>query len=254
MTSNSSDALFNFCLRLGDSNLILGHRLSEWCGHSPILEEDMALMNVALDLLGQTRVLLTYAGEVEGKGRDEDKLAYHRDSFDFRNVQLVENPNGDFAQTIARQCFFDNYHYLLLEKLSVSSDQVLRDHANKALKEVRYHCQHSGEWVVRLGDGTEESHERMQTAINDVWRFTGELFTDTDEDQELATAGVIDLPSSLKQSWNQQISAVLNEATLERPIDVPIPAMGKSGAHSEHLGYLLAEMQFLQRSYPDATW
>ena len=141
--SNSSEALFNFCLRLGDSNLVLGHRLSEWCGHSPILEEDMALMNVALDLLGQTRTLLTYAGEVEDKGRDEDQLAYHRDSFDFRNVQLVEQPNGDFAQTIARQVMFDNYHLLLLEKLSVSTDKRLADHALKALKEVRYHCQHS---------------------------------------------------------------------------------------------------------------
>ena len=173
---NGQDALFDYLLRLGDNALILGHRLSEWCGHSPALEEDLALSNVALDLIGQTQLWLNLAGEVEGKGRDADKLAYLRDARDFRNVLLVEQPNGDFAMTMARQFYFDAWHYLLLRDLSGSKDSRVAEIAAKGLKEVTYHLERSRDWVLRLGDGTEESHRRMQAAIDDLWMYTGELF------------------------------------------------------------------------------
>ena len=250
----ADDALLEYLLRLGDNCLILGHRLSEWVGHAPAIEEELALANVALDLLGQARLWLTLAGEVEGKGRDEDKLAYLRDAGGFRNVLLVEQPNGDYAHTITRQFFFDAWHFLLLQALSGSKDARIGEIAAKALKEVSYHLRRSRDWVITLGDGTEESHSRMQDAIDDLWTYSGELFEMDAVDQELSGQGVaVDL-AGLREQWQQRVSAVATEATLKLPQAGWAQRGGKRGVHSEHLGFLLAEMQFLQRAYPNATW
>ncbi len=249
------DALFEYVLRLGDNALILGQRLSELVGRAPELEEEMALVNIALDYIGQARMLLTYAGEIEGKGRDEDQLAYLRDVLDFRNVLLVEQPNGDFAHTIARLFLISAFNEQLYGRLVRSRDGRLAEIAEKALKEVRYHVRHSGEWVIRLGDGTEESHRRMQKALDDLWMYTGELFTPDEIDRVMAEEGIgPDLPA-LKPLWDERVDAVLREAGLERPADGWMPTGGKDGRmHSEHLGHLLAEMQFLQRAYPGLRW
>lgn len=247
-------ALFDYLLRLGDTSLVLGHRLSEWCGHGPAVEEDMALSNIALDLIGQARLLLTYAGEVEGAGRVEDDLAYLRDVLDYRNLLLVEQPNGDFATTIARQFLFDAFHVDLLARLAESRDERLAAIAAKSLKEVTYHLRHSSEWVIRLGDGTDESHARMQSALDALWMYTGEMFQVDAVDEAMASAGIgVDL-EALKPGWDRRIGEVLREATLERPDDAWMHTGGKAGRHGEHLGYLLAEMQFLQRAYPGAAW
>jgi ring-1,2-phenylacetyl-CoA epoxidase subunit PaaC len=250
----SQDPLFEYLLRLGDNSLILGHRLSEWSGHAPVLEEELALGNIALDLIGQTQLWLSLAGEVEGKGRDADKLAFLRDAGGYRNVLLVEQPNGDFARTMTRQFFFDTWHYLLLQGLTQSTDTRIADIAGKSLKEVAYHAERSRDWVVRLGDGTEESHRRMQRAIDDLWVYTGELFEMHEIDRTLLTQGLaIDL-AALRQPWSEHVGRTLEEATLEQPKQGWAQRGGKRGVHSEHLGYLLAEMQFLQRAYPNATW
>jgi ring-1,2-phenylacetyl-CoA epoxidase subunit PaaC len=250
----SQDPLFEYLLRLGDNSLILGHRLSEWSGHAPVLEEELALGNIALDLIGQTQLWLSLAGEVEGKGRDADKLAFLRDAGGYRNVLLVEQPNGDFARTMTRQFFFDTWHYLLLQGLTQSTDTRIADIAGKSLKEVAYHAERSRDWVVRLGDGTEESHRRMQRAIDDLWVYTGELFEMDEIDRTLLTQGLaVDL-AALRQPWSEQVGRTLEEATLEQPKQGWAQRGGKRGVHSEHLGYLLAEMQFLQRAYPNATW
>jgi ring-1,2-phenylacetyl-CoA epoxidase subunit PaaC len=250
----SQDPLFEYLLRLGDNSLILGHRLSEWSGHAPVLEEELALGNIALDLIGQTQLWLSLAGEVEGKGRDADKLAFLRDAGGYRNVLLVEQPNGDFARTMTRQFFFDTWHYLLLQGLTQSTDTRIADIAGKSLKEVAYHAERSRDWVVRLGDGTEESHRRMQRAIDDLWVYTGELFEMDEIDRTLLTQGLaIDL-AALRQPWSEHVGRTLEEATLEQPKQGWAQRGGKRGVHSEHLGYLLAEMQFLQRAYPNATW
>ncbi|MEN0061253.1 MAG: 1,2-phenylacetyl-CoA epoxidase subunit PaaC [Myxococcota bacterium] len=252
-------------LRLGDNALVLGHRLSEWCGHAPVLEEDIALTNIALDLVGQARAWLTHAADVEGQGRSEDDLAYLRDGLQYRNVLLVEQPNGptsggssgrggDFGITIARQWLFDTWHHLLLERLTHSSDPKLAAIAARARQEAIYHHRHSAEWVVRLGDGTEESHARMQAAINALWRFTGELFTPDDIDQAAASEGLTPDLTTLREPWVARIDEVLAEATLQRPDDGWMATGGKQGEHTEHLGYLLAEMQHLQRTYPGARW
>jgi len=248
-------ALFEYLLRLGDNALILGQRLCELVGWAPELEEEMALANIALDCIGQARLFLTRAGEVEGKGRDEDALAFRRDVLDFRNVLLVEQPNGDFAHTMGRLFLMSAFNEQLYGALVHSSDRRLAEIAAKALVETRYHVRHSGEWVIRLGDGTEESHRRMQKAIDDLWMYTGELFTPDEVDRAMAEAGIgPDLPS-LKPAWDRRVDAVLREATLERPQDGWMPTGGKDGSmHSEHLGHILAEMQFLQRAYPDARW
>ncbi|MEO0600654.1 MAG: 1,2-phenylacetyl-CoA epoxidase subunit PaaC [Myxococcota bacterium] len=260
-----TDAHFEYLLRLGDNALVLGHRLSEWCGHAPVLEEDIALTNLALDLVGQARWLLSHAGAIEGRGRSEDDLAFLRREHEFRNVLLVEQPNGpttggsagrggDFGITMARQWLFDTWYVELLRRLVDSSDAELAAIAAKALKEATYHHRHSTEWVIRLGDGTEESHRRMQDALNAMWRFTGELFVSDDVDRRVVEAGIGPDPRSLVDPWNAAIDEVLAEATLTRPPDGWMPDGGKRGEHTEHLGYLLAEMQHLQRTHAGAQW
>ncbi|MDK4715491.1 1,2-phenylacetyl-CoA epoxidase subunit PaaC [Rhizobium sp. CNPSo 4039] len=247
-------ALVEFLLRIGDNTLILGHRLSEWCGRGPALEEDIALANTALDLIGQTQLWLGLAGEVEGQGRSADDLAYLRDGYEFRNILLVERPNGDFGMTLMRQFVFDAWHYLLLKALKGSADRRIAEIAEKAFKEVSYHLDRSRDLVIRLGDGTAESHRRMQEALDDLWAFTGEMFVGDAADAALAEAGVIPEPQSLKVGWDEIVSDTLTEATLKPPADGYMHKGGRRGVHSEHLGYLLAEMQFLQRAYPGATW
>ncbi len=251
-------ALFQYLLRLGDTTLVLSQRLCEWTGHGPVLEEEMATANTALDLLGQARLWLTLAGEVEGKGRDEDSLAYLRDAPQFRNYLLVERPNGHYGDTIARQFVFDVWHYMLLERLQSSSDERVAAIGAKAFKEVAYHARRSGDLLVRLGDGTEPSHRRMQEAIDDVWRHTGELFIDDDVTRELAARSVGPLHGDLRPAWLEHVATVLAEATLKIPpaeeADHPAHRGGTSGRHTEALGYLLAEMQHLQRAYPGARW
>ena len=253
--SEASNPLFDLLLRLGDDRLVLGHRVSEWCGHAPILEEDIALANVALDLLGQATMFLRLAGEVEGKGRDEDALAYFREVVDFRNCQLVELPKGDFAFTIARQFLFDVYAVTLLDALSRSSHQTLAAIAAKALKEATYHVRHSGEWMLKLGDGTEESHRRVQRALDDLWRFTPELFASDDTDRAMLAAGIAPDLALIKTKWESLVRDVLVRATLTTPHDVPAPRRaGRTGQHTESLGHMLAEMQIVARSDPGATW
>lgn len=251
-------ALFEYLLRLGDNDLILAQRLGEWIGHGPVLEEDIALANVGLDLLGQGRLWLTRAGEVEGKGRDEDDLAFLRDGGAFRNIQLVELPNGDFAATMARQFYFDLAHVRLLRALTGSTDPRVAEIAAKAAKEAAYHAERSADWIVRLGDGTEESHARMQRALDRLWPYTGELFAADDVELALIATGVAADPRALREPWLADVDAVLVEATLARPTGEWMHGSrgrgGRQGAHTEHLGHLLAEMQFLQRAYPGARW
>ena len=249
-----TEALFEFLLRTGDNTLILGHRVSEWCGHAPVLEEDIALANVALDLIGQTRLWLGLAAEVEGKGRNADKLAYLRDAAEFRNVLLVERPNGDFGMTLMRQFLFDAWHIGLLEALTRSTDARIAEIAAKAVKEVTYHLERSSGLVVGLGDGSEESHRRMQDALDDLWPYTGELFIADGADRALAEAGVAPPPESLKTKWEATVRHVVSEATLRAPTSGFAHKGGKRGVHTEHLGYILADMQFLQRAYPGANW
>jgi ring-1,2-phenylacetyl-CoA epoxidase subunit PaaC len=251
---DTNAALFDYLLRLGDNALILGHRLSEWCGHGPVLEEDIALTNVALDLIGQARLYLAYAGEVEGRGRDEDALAYLRDGLDFRNLLLVEQPNGDFGDTIARQFVFDAWHHELLTALADSRDERLAAIAAKALKEATYHRRHSSEWLIRLGDGTTESHERIATSLTRLWGYVPELFESDAIDEALVAAGIAPDPESLRAGFDAHVQAVLKEATLEVPDVSWQVSGGRRGVHTEHHGYILAEMQFLQRAYPGATW
>lgn len=247
-------ALFEFLLRIGDNALILGHRVSEWCGHSPALEEDIALSNTALDLIGQTQLWLGLAGEVEGRGRSADDLAYLRDGFEFRNILLVERPNGGFGKTLMRQFLFDAWHYLLLKALRDSSERRIAEIAEKAFKEVSYHLDRSRDLVIRLGDGTAESHRRMQEALDDHWPFTGEMFTSDALDDELVEARIIPAPQSLKAGWDEIVAEALGEATLKKPADAYMHKGGRRGVHTEHLGFILSEMQFLQRAYPGATW
>jgi len=248
------NTLFDWLLRLGDNTLVLSHRVSQWCGHAPVLEEDIALANTALDLIGQTQMWLNLAGEVEGKGRDADALAYLRDAWDFRNLLLVERPNGDFGHTMMRQFLFDAWQNVLLGRLKDSTDQRVADIAEKAAKEAAYHLDRSRGTVIALGDGTEESHARMQAALDALWDYVGEMFLDDDVDRAIADAGVGPLPSSLRDAWDGIVNATLNEATLTRPDSDFAQTGGKTGRHTEDLGYILAEMQFLQRAYPGATW
>ena len=249
-----AELLFAYALRLGDNALVLGQRLGEWTAHGPILEEDLALTNVALDLVGHARLWLDYAGEVEGRGRDADRLAYFRDQGAFRNVLLVERPNGNYADTTARQFLFDVWHLYLLQALSASADERIAAIANKAAREVAYHVRRSGDWVKRLGDGTEESHRRMQAALDDAWPYTGELFAPDAVDEEMLAAGIGCDPRALATPWNAHVGAVLSDATLERPADGWMHAGGKTGRHTEALGYLLAEMQSVARGIPAERW
>ena len=252
-------ALARYCLALGDDALILTQRLGEWMSRAPQIEEDMALGNIALDLLGQARALLTYAGEVEAThtgepARSEDDLAFFRDEREFRCVHLVEQPRGDFAFSIARQLVFSTYQYALYSRLSASPDETLAGIAAKAVKEVDYHRDHAEQWTLRLGDGTDESHRRMQAGLDAVWPYVDELFTDTEDATELASAGVVPLPSSLRTECEQRWAAVIQQATLQVPEPTRRSRGGRDGVHSEHLGYVLAEMQHIPRSHPGATW
>lgn len=246
---------FDYLLRLGDNALVLSQRISELCGKGPALEEDMALTNVSLDLLGQTRLWYSYAGELEGEGRDEDRLAFHRDAHQFRNCLLVEQRNGNYADTMMRQFFFDTWHYFLIGALTKSSDARIAAIAEKSLKEVTYHLRRSGDLVVRMGDGTTESHAKVQAAADALWMYTGEMFNYDAVDQAMVDAGVAPAAAPLRAQWLEHVAAIFAEATLVMPSpDAWMQKGGKQGVHSEHLGYLLAEMQFLQRAYPGAEW
>ncbi len=248
------DTKVDYLLRLGDNTLVLGQRLAEWLGHAPVLEEDIASANISLDLVGQARLWLTLAGVLEGKGRDEDKLAFHRDQQQYRNFTLLELPNGDYAYTIVRRFLFDTWHCLALEALTRSKDADIAAIAAKARKEADYHRRHSSDWLVRLGDGTGESHARMQAALEVQWRYTAEFFNADAIDRAMAESGEGFAPESLRAHWLEEVSTMLTEATLKVPAEAKYLSRGKEGEHSEHLSYLLAEMQVLQRAHPGATW
>lgn len=250
----SAEARFRYVLRLADTSLVLGQRLGEWVGHAPTLEEDLGLANIALDLIGQARLLLTYAGELDGQGRDEDALAFLRDAPEFCNVSLAEQPNGDFGRTLVRQFLLDAWQLEVYEALSGSVDARLAEIAAKAVKETRYHLRFSAGWVVRLGDGTAESHVRVQQALDDLWRFTDELLTPDALDEEMAAAAVGPSLTLLRPQWEKRVNTVLEEATLKRPAAVRYPWQGKRGVHTEHLGHMLGEMQHLPRTFPGVTW
>jgi ring-1,2-phenylacetyl-CoA epoxidase subunit PaaC len=250
----SETPLVLYTLRRADDALILGHRLSEWCGHAPMLEEDMALANMSLDLLGQARELYSYAAKVEGRDNDEDKLAYLRDVRQYRNLLLLEQPNGDFARTMVRQFFYATFADLYWRAMMRSGDATLAAIAAKSEKESAYHVRHTSEWVVRLGDGTEESHRRAQGAIDDLWAFTGEMFTVDDSERGLIDAGIAVDPATLRAPWLKAITAVIAEATLTLPKNDWAQQGGRSGRHSEHLGHLLSELQSMPRTFPGATW
>ncbi len=246
--------IVRFCLRMGDNTLILSHRVSQWCGHAPVLEEDIALANVALDLIGQTQMWLGLAGDLEGAGRSADDIAYRRDAMDFLNVLLVERPNGDFGQTLMRQFLFDAWHHTMLTALMTSSEPRVAEIATKAVREVAYHLERSSDLVIRLGDGTAESHARMQAALHDQWTFAGEMFDVDEADHALAEAGIAPDPASLKPRWDALVGDILAEATLAIPDNRFVHRGGRVGRHTEHLGHILSDMQFLQRAYPDASW
>ena len=250
----TANPLFEYLCRLADDRLVLGHRLSQWCGHAPILEEDIALGNFALDFVGQASALLTLAGEVEGKGRDEDALAFLRNENEFRNVQLVELPIGDFGFTLVRQFLFDAFDVLFLEGLAGSSHETLAGIAGKALKEARYHVRHSADWVVRLGDGTDESHRRVQRALDELWPFAQELFESDAVDEAMRGQGIAPDVNQLRGRWDAMVREVMNRATLTIPEAGRLVTGGRRGIHSEFLGHMLAEMQILARSHPGAKW
>jgi ring-1,2-phenylacetyl-CoA epoxidase subunit PaaC len=252
--SVSDDPLFLYTLRRADDALILGHRLSEWCGHAPMLEEDMALANIALDLLGQARELYSYAAETEGKGNDEDRLAYLRDERQYRNLLLLEQPNGDFARTMVRQLFYSAFADPYWRAMMGSSDPTLAAIAAKSEKESAYHLRHASEWIIRLGDGTDESHRRAQDAIEHLWAFTGEMFSTDAGERGLIDAGIAIDPAGLREPWQATVSAVLAEATLTKPTNDWMQQGGRAGRHSEHLGHLLTELQYTQRAFPGLTW
>jgi ring-1,2-phenylacetyl-CoA epoxidase subunit PaaC len=245
---------FRYVLRLADTSLVLGQRLGEWVGHAPALEEDLGLANFALDLIGQARLLLTYAGELEGRGRDEDALAFLRDAPEFANLTLAEQPNGDFGHTIVRQWLLAAWQLEIYESLLASADTRLAAIAAKALKETRYHHRFSSGWLMRLGDGTEESHDRVQAALDSLWRFTAELFAADDVDERMRAAGIAPALTELAARWSARIDEDLRAATLERPAAQPYPWHGRRGVHTEHLGHMLSDMQHLQRTYPGVRW
>ncbi|EDZ40474.1 phenylacetate-CoA oxygenase, PaaI subunit [Rhodobacteraceae bacterium HTCC2083] len=248
-------AYSEFLLRMGDNTLILGHRVSEWCGHAPVIEEDIALANTALDLIGQTQMWLGLAAEVEGKGRTADDLAMLRDAWDFRNVLMVEKPNGDFGQTLMRQFLFDAFHLEMLKGLTTSSEPRVAEIAAKAVKEVQYHVERSGDTVIGLGDGTAESHARMQDALNFMWPYVGEMFASDDVDAEMLSTGIAPDLTQLRIAFDAHVGAVMADATLTIPDSTFAHKGGKSGfQHTEHLGHILTQMQWLQRAYPGASW
>ncbi|MGD9833269.1 MAG: 1,2-phenylacetyl-CoA epoxidase subunit PaaC [Piscinibacter sp.] len=248
------DSRLDYVLRIADACLIHGQRLGEWCGHAPVLEEDIALTNVALDHIGQARSLLTLAGELEGRGRDEDALAFLRAEREYRNVTMLELPNGDFARTVLRAFLWASFMKVLCQALATSSNAQLAAIAAKSLKEVRYHQQHTGDWVVRLGDGTEESARRMGEALALLWPYTAEWFADDEVDRQAQASGLGPAWSTLQEAWLAEVQPVFAEANLVPLAEAPFRSTGKLGRHSEHMGFLLAEMQSLPRAFPGATW
>ena len=246
--------LFTYTLRLADNALVLGQRLSEWTGHGPFLEEDLALTNIALDTFGTATSLMEYAAQLEGKGRSADDLAFLRNEREYTNVLLVEQPNGDYAKTIIRQALIDNFNLLLYTELAKSKDETLAGIAQKAIKEVTYHVRHSGAWVVRFGDGTEESHNKAQEALNELWRFTGELFECDEVEAALIKEGIAADVNAFKAKWEKQIEELFAKATLKKPESSHMQTGGRKGIHTEHLGYMLSEMQTVPRMYPNAKW
>jgi len=247
-------ALFEYVLRLADDSLILGQRLGEWCGHGPILEEDIALTNISLDLIGQAISLYDLAAELEGAGKNHDQLAYLRFENEYKNVLLVEQPNGDFAMTILRQFFFDAFRLPLYEALMQSPVAQLAAIAAKSVKETRYHLKHTSEWVIRMGDGTDESHERAQAAIDHLWRYTSELFYEDNKDEQLQALEQVPSLKGIQANWMETVKAVLYEATLAIPTNNWKFEGGREGRHSEHMGYILADLQYMQRAYPNMEW
>jgi ring-1,2-phenylacetyl-CoA epoxidase subunit PaaC len=253
-TVETQGAQLDYVLRVADTSLILGQRISEWCGHGPVIEEDIALANVALDLIGQARMLLSYAATLEGRGRDEDELAFLRAEHEFRNLAIVELPNVDFGQTVLRNYLVAAWQRELWSQLAQSADAGLAAVAAKSAKETRYHLQHAGDWTVRLGDGSEESHARMQRALDALWPYTAEFFSATPVDEEVAGTGFGPAWSTLQAGWEAAVLPLLDVATLKVPGRTPFLSRGKQGIHTEHLGHLLAGMQVLQRTYPGAHW
>lgn len=251
---NKQEALYKYCLRLGDDALILSHRLSELCSKAPFIEEDLALTNISLDMIGRAQALLKYASEIEGKGNSEDDLAYRRPEPKYLNHLLVEQANGDFAHTIIRQLYISTFEYFLYSELEKSIDQTVSAIASKTIKEIRYHLEHASDWTIRLGDGTPESHTRMQNAVNNLWMYTGELFEMDEVESMLMREGIaVDL-IPVKAHWYNKINEVLTEATLSTPEDGYMQTGGRNGIHTENQGHILSEMQYLQRTYPDAKW
>ncbi len=254
MEGSGKSDLFTAVLRLADDHLVLGHRLSEWCGHAPMLEEDLAMPNMALDLIGQARSLYQYAGELEGRGRGEDDLAYVRREREYYNCLLVERPNGDFAHTMLKQLWFAAYMEPFWAQVAKSPDETLAAIAGKAVKEMAYHVRHAGEWVIRLGDGTAESAARMQAAVEDLSPYLGELFEDDDISRNLADEGILPAPSSLQPHWERTVGGIFAEADLQMPEIALRQRGGRTGIHGESMGHLLAELQHMQRTYPGAQW
>lgn len=250
----STQSLFEYLLRIGDNALILGQRLSEWCGHGPVLEQDIAITNIALDHIGQARSILAYAGGCEGQGHNEDQIAYLRDAWDFRNILLVELPNQDWAFTIIRQFLFDSWNYYFHQDLLHSTDKQISAIAEKSLKEIAYHLRFSAEWVIRLGDGTDVSHEKMQIALDDLWTYSGEMQIPDALDLEMRDLGIGADLEKIKPLVDQKRKDIFREATLQIPADEWMQQGGKQGRHTEHLGFILADMQFMQRAYPNMHW
>ena len=251
---NVKEALIQYCLRLGDDSMILGHRLSELCSKGPYLEEDIAMTNISLDLFGQTRTIFDYACELEGNGRTEDDLAYKRHESEFRSSLITELPNGHFGNTMARQLIYSTFYYHLFQELASSPDEKLAAFAAKSIKETAYHLRHAGEWIVRLGDGTEESHWKAQDAFNDIWNYRHELFEKDEVDTTLVEAGIIPDTAKIKDAFEKSIQDVLERATLESPQEGWKASGGRKGNHSEYLGHILAEFQSIVREYPDSKW
>ncbi|MEL7123425.1 MAG: 1,2-phenylacetyl-CoA epoxidase subunit PaaC [Bacteroidota bacterium] len=253
-TNNMKEAHFDYTLQLADNALILGQRLSEWCGHGPVLEQDIALTNIALDLMGQARSLFEYAAKFEDKGRTEDSLAFLRIEREYKNVLLVEQANEDFAYTIVRQFLFDAFHFYQVEALLKSKDETLAAIAAKSIKEITYHLRFSSEWMIRLGDGTEISHHKIQEALDDLWMYTGEFFIPSTADLEMLEEGIAPDLETLKVKYYSKIDEILKRATLSKPEAEWMQEGGKKGMHSENMGFILAEMQYMQRAYPGLEW
>ena len=250
----SKEALVKYCLRIGDSSLILGQRMAEWCSNGPVLEEDIAMSNIGLDLIGQARTMLSYAGEIEDQGRSENDFAYKRSEREFFNNLLSERPNGHFGDTVVRNLLHSAFYCHLYTLLSKSSDTTISAYAAKSLKEVTYHLRHSAEWVIRLGDGTEESHEKVQQSLDEIWEYTEDLFAMDDVDVLLISENISVDSNLIRPLWNQTINEIFEKSTLKRPEDSFMQKGSLNGLHSEVLGHLLAEMQFLPRAYPNDTW